>query len=737
MTGSPAASSPLRVAIFVTNAAGTYGGGRLAGFLLAQCLARAGVAVSFVSNAKPVFFEELKQFGAPGQVAFFWSRDFHTGLPPGGFDAVVVIPGQSQERQFYMGARGFARRRGARLVLFNFETPNWFNSHSPAARSEDLWLEWRRCIEDGCLVLSNSAQSMRFAEAYYVSHPATTRFGFWHQPVNLVALAAVAPQYREDRAVCFVRARDPHKGGQDLIDLLSADLAGWTLSLIVGSAKLDEGYRAAIEARARRLGIGVEVRALPTDREKFVELKRARMLIYPSLFEGYGIPPIEALAAGTPCVCYDLPVFREVCGEALITAAPGDVEGLRAGVRRVIASRPGDWAHLPNAVAAVGSIEACGIAALQSIRQYLDDPGTPAPHPHTRTAPPLGRIDNARLDPAGFLELRGSAPPCARLMVSAGGAVLGEAAQGEFGFLACLPFRTGDARIAVAVTALGPDGVPLGGCARDFEAADIRKPAGKPDPALYQRGGVKWLREAETSLVQGWVATRSPVLSVAAYAGGRPLWAQHGRSRPDVMAKLDSMPPQAPGFGLYLTASETAVLDVAPEVTLITTTADGVFLDRIKLKPEPAPDGVPELPPAEVPPALPLLAELRSVTCDEYGVVEFEGWALARPRIDVVKFWLGEAFLGETVPDRLNLAVFEKHRAYADAFCGLQFTGRAPALAGTAAPWRVELCYGDAPALVLRGVATPTRRGAAALGARRPRRGPGTTHRPCRPSHGP
>ena len=738
---SPFSAAPLRVAIFVTNAAGTYGGGRLAAFLLAHCLARAGAAVSFVTNAKPVFFDELRAFGAPGRVALHLTRDFHAGLPEGGFDAVVIIPGQSQERQFYMGARGFARRRGARLVLFNFETPNWFNSHSPAARSEDLWLEWRRCIEDGCLVLSNSAQSMRFAERYYVSHPATTRFGFWHQPVNVQALAGVAAQYREDRVVCFVRARDPHKGGQDLIDLLSEDLRGWTLSLIVGSAKLDEEYREAIVSQARRFGIGVEVKPLLTDTEKFVELKRARMLVYPSLFEGYGIPPIEALSAGTPCVCYDLPVFREVCGDALIVAAPGDVEGLRAGVRRVIASRPEDWAHLPQAVAAVRSIEHCGQQALTTIHDYVQNaPGIEAPgavpEPRAqRPVPELLQIDDVRLDSGGFLELRGwtALRDRARLVVSVGGQRLGEVTRGlprpevrqqhpwvggaDCGFAACLPFRTDAREIAVTVTALGPDGTQFDSATRSFAVPAIRKPTPKPDPALYQRGGIKWLREAETGFVHGWIAAAAPVLSMAAYAGGQPLWLQRGRSRPDVMAKLDGMPPQAPGFGLYLDAAATALLDAAPELALVTTTADGVFLERLKLKPEAVPAGVPELSPAEAPPGLPLQARIRSVTYDEYGVVEFEGWVLAQPRIDVMKFWLGDVFLGEAVPDRLYLNIFEKNRAYADAFCGVQFTGRAQDQPRDAAHWRVELCYGDDPALVLEGTATPTARASAVLGA--------------------
>ncbi|MBI0534680.1 glycosyltransferase [Roseomonas sp. KE2513] len=754
------ATSPLRVAVFVTNAAGVYGGGRLAAFLLAQCLARAGAEVSFVTNVKPVFYDELRYFGHPGQVALHLTKDFHLGLPGGAFDIVVLIPGQSQDRTFYMGARGFAHRRGARLVLFNFETPNWFNSLAPEARTEDLWLEWRRCLEDGLLVLSNSEQSMRFAKRYYASHPQTTHFDFWHQPINLKALARVQPQFREKRVVCFVRARDPHKGGQDLIDALSDDLRGWTLSLIVGSAKLDDDYREAIQAAARRHGIGVEVKPLLSDTEKFVELKRARMLLYPSLFEGYGIPPIEALASATPCVCYDLPVFREVCGDALLAAPLGSIEGLQENIRRVIQSSPDDWNHLPQAVASVSSILNCGNNALQALERYLAVakeplvPMTPLAR-ERRPQPPLVHISSVRLDPGGYVEVRGWTPLRDRseLVVSVNGQVLERALRGQnrqdvldkhgwlgrpdCGFVLLHPFTTEEEKLSVTVTALGADGTQFDSATREFETAASRKPAKKPDPKLYQRGGIRALREAASAVILGWAATAEPLVMLQAFAGPRPLWVQRGRARPDVMAKLADFPPQAPAFGLYLDNEDLAALEAAKEVTLVATTANDVFVERFKLKWEEAPVSQGELPaamPAEAEPdALPVAAEVRKVTYDEYGVIEFEGWVLNAPRIDLMRFWFGDTLLGEGVPDRLYLNIFEKRRVYGDALCGFHFAGRAAELDPATTPFRVDFCLGDEVVHSVEGKATQTRRAAAALGADAVLAPPGFLDDPGRP----
>ncbi|MBC7375522.1 MAG: glycosyltransferase family 4 protein [Frankiales bacterium] len=66
----------------------------------------------------------------------------------------------------------------------------------------------------------------------------------------------------------------------------------------------------------------------------------ASALVLPSRDEGFGLPVLEALAAGTPVVCSDLPVLREVGGAHAAYAAVGDAEAFAAALAAVLADPP-------------------------------------------------------------------------------------------------------------------------------------------------------------------------------------------------------------------------------------------------------------------------------------------------------------------------------------------------------------------------------------------------------------
>jgi glycosyltransferase involved in cell wall biosynthesis len=65
-----------------------------------------------------------------------------------------------------------------------------------------------------------------------------------------------------------------------------------------------------------------------TDDELAAVLSGARALVFPSEDEGFGLPPVEALACGTPVVCSDIASLREVLGDRATFMAVDDIEGM-------------------------------------------------------------------------------------------------------------------------------------------------------------------------------------------------------------------------------------------------------------------------------------------------------------------------------------------------------------------------------------------------------------------------
>ncbi len=64
----------------------------------------------------------------------------------------------------------------------------------------------------------------------------------------------------------------------------------------------------------------------------------ATAFVFPSLYEGFGLPPLEAMACGTPVICSNASSLPEVVAGAGLLVEPTDVDALQSAIHQVVTS---------------------------------------------------------------------------------------------------------------------------------------------------------------------------------------------------------------------------------------------------------------------------------------------------------------------------------------------------------------------------------------------------------------
>ena len=95
-----------------------------------------------------------------------------------------------------------------------------------------------------------------------------------------------------------------------------------------------------MQARRRAEQLNVKERTVflgPVREEDLPALySGARAFVFPSLYEGFGLPPLEAMACGTPVACSDIPSLRETAGDAALLFDPKDPGAIAAALDRLL-----------------------------------------------------------------------------------------------------------------------------------------------------------------------------------------------------------------------------------------------------------------------------------------------------------------------------------------------------------------------------------------------------------------
>jgi len=137
--------------------------------------------------------------------------------------------------------------------------------------------------------------------------------------------------------ILCVGGADPTKNVETLIDafrLLPQPLQRTYQLVFAGDFRRRDDLR----SRIVKAGIGRHVLFLGiVSDERLIDLyQHAAVFVFPSRYEGFGLPILEAMACGCPVICSNTSSLPEVAGKAALLRDPEDVEGFAADIERVL-----------------------------------------------------------------------------------------------------------------------------------------------------------------------------------------------------------------------------------------------------------------------------------------------------------------------------------------------------------------------------------------------------------------
>jgi len=158
------------------------------------------------------------------------------------------------------------------------------------------------------------------------------------QPIEeQAALEALRHKYSlPPDIILYVGTLEPRKGLDILIIAYSVLVADIPHHLVIAGKK--GWYTESLFCQVEALGLRERVHFIGyvADEDLPGLYNLANLFVYPSRYEGFGLPPLEAMACGVPVVCSNAASLPEVIGDAALLVPPDNVEALVVAIHKVL-----------------------------------------------------------------------------------------------------------------------------------------------------------------------------------------------------------------------------------------------------------------------------------------------------------------------------------------------------------------------------------------------------------------
>lgn len=233
----------------------------------------------------------------------------------------------------------FMKARFRKVVTVHDLTSLFFRFDSPVSFDIYFRLVMPRVVRGASAVLADSEATRKDILHHYGAAPdkVTTVYpGVEERPVDPAVVAAVREKFSLDQPfILFVGTPMRRKNLAAAIRAFAKVRKDGERCRFVIAGKKEREYGNLMRL-ARRLGLERDVlfTGYLDDEEIRAIYRSASLLVYPSLYEGFGFPLLEAMAQSIPVACSNVSSLPEVAGDAAITFDPGDVDDIARAIKR-------------------------------------------------------------------------------------------------------------------------------------------------------------------------------------------------------------------------------------------------------------------------------------------------------------------------------------------------------------------------------------------------------------------
>lgn len=215
--------------------------------------------------------------------------------------------------------------------------------HKPNLRDRAyLWLDWKG-IEKARHIIAISGKTKRDL-INYMNIPEERISVIYNGIDHKVFKPCSSPKPLDDPYVLCVGSEQPRKNLPLLLQAFrrfKADKGIEDLKLVKVGNPGGKGFRQQTLKLIERFNLGRDVRftGFISEKELSGYYSNAQCLVFPSLYEGFGLPVVEAMACGCPVITSNTSSLPEIIGDAGIIVDPQDIDGLEEAMREVLTNQ--------------------------------------------------------------------------------------------------------------------------------------------------------------------------------------------------------------------------------------------------------------------------------------------------------------------------------------------------------------------------------------------------------------